>query len=224
WPGTTTNGASPTASSTTSSSSVATDHPPRRGGPPSPVSAPVAPELLMAGPGPQSCHLRFRGANSDVVVGGGAAFLLPPFDGADLGAIELEADSVACDRVVGDDLGAELLQGLVQAGLLLFGEVLEALFEPFEFGLVEAGSGSDVLRRYAAEGAGCAGQRPVDDDLLFTHALTLPEKRSPFHTVLCVDALPCPRSGSARLVPSAHGRHLKDCSIQPRACHVSADV
>src|SRR5699024_11804448 len=92
----------------------------------------------------------------------GAAFLLPPFDGADLGAIELEADSVACDRVVGDDLGAELLQGLLQAGLLLFGEVLEALFEPFEFGLVEAGSGSDVLRRYAAESAGCAGQRPVD--------------------------------------------------------------
>src|SRR5699024_2385682 len=156
------------------------------------------------GPGPQSCHLRLRGANSDVVVGGSAAFLLPPFDGADLGAIELKADSVACDRVVGDDLGAELLQGLVQAGLLLFGEVLEALFEPFEFGLVEAGSGSDVLRRYAAEGAGCAGQRPVDDDLLFTHVLTLPEKRSPFHTVLCEDASSVPSIGfgQARAISS----------------------
>src|SRR5699024_10171259 len=84
-----------------------------------------------------------------------------PFDGADLGAIELEADSVACDRVVGDDLGAEFLQGLMQAGLLLFGEVLEALFDPFAFGLVEACSGCDFLRRHGAEGTGCAGQRPA---------------------------------------------------------------
>ena len=112
----------------------------------------------------------------------------------------------------------------MQAGLLLFGEVLEALFEPFEFGLVEAGSGCDFLRRDAAEGTGCAGQRPVDDDLLFTHVLTLPEKLSPFQTVLCVDTHPRLRSGSARLVPSADGRHLKHCSIRPRACHVSADV
>src|SRR5699024_11049482 len=155
-------------SSDLSSSSVATDHPPRRGGPSSPVSAAAAPELLMAGPGPQSCHLRFRGANSDVVVGGGAAFFLPPFDGADPGALELEADSVACDRVVGDDLGAEFLQGLMQAGLLLFGDVLEALLEPFESGLDEAGSGCGFLRREAAEGTGYAGQWHVDDDLLFT--------------------------------------------------------
>src|SRR5699024_12831896 len=110
------------------------------------------------------------------------------------------------------------------AGRRMLEVALKTLLEPLEFGLVKAGSGSDVLRRYSTEGAGCAGHRPVDDDLLFTHVLTLPEKRSPFHTVLWVDALPCPRSGSARLVPSAHGRHLKDCSIQPRACHVSADV
>src|SRR5699024_11412358 len=138
-------GPSPTAVWTACSASGATDHPPRRGGPSSPRGAAAALDVPMAGPGPQSCHLRFRGANSDAVVGGGAACFLPPFDGADLGAIELEADSVACDRVVGDDLGAEFLQGLMQAGLLLFGEVLEALFEPFEFGLVEAGSGCDFL-------------------------------------------------------------------------------
>ena len=126
-------------------------------------------------------HRRCLGAqkpsagNSDVIGAGGAAFVFPAFDGADLRAAELQADAVAALWAVGDEPCAVLFEGEDETTLLLGGDVRSSLFVVLEFRLLDLGFVCHVLDRYLAEDPRCARQGAIDDDLFCAHGSTMPE-------------------------------------------------